>query len=101
MEKTLEREIKGIEITDELIALNKEYSKLDRVYKKYEELIDTIKEVENIPFYNDNDQTKILTKQQNAISKRMDIISEQIQKDLLFIRMGKAAMFIKALKETK
>lgn len=98
MEKDLEREIRGIDITDELITLNKEYGKLANLYQKYEELIDAIKQAENISFLDDNKETKILTKQQNIISKRMDEISETIQKDLLFIRMGKAAMFLKALK---
>ena len=98
LERKIERDVRGIDITDELISLNKEYKKLDILYNKYEELIDTVREMNSVPFYNDNEETKALYKLQKKIAKRMEDITEKVQKDLLFIRLGKCAMIQKALK---
>lgn len=100
LERKLERDIRGIDINDDLIARNKEYQKLDAIYEKYEELLDLIRHTTGIESWEDNEHTKALNKLQRKVLKQMEDITEKVNHDLLFVRLGKCAMIQKSLKES-
>lgn len=97
MSNSLSREIKGIEITDELIVQNKRYQKLAVIYDKYEELIEAIRITEGLASYQSDAQIKALVKMQGVVEKEMSLIYEGTQKGIYLNRMMKSAMYLKAL----
>lgn len=121
MEKTLSKEISGIEITDELIAINKKYQKLGEIYDKYEALIDELSNnytfgsstgnsgEGNAGVENKKDeflierekQIKVLEKMKDKIADQMSKIWEDTRKEIYLHRMLKGAMMLKAFKEVE
>lgn len=123
MEKTLAEEIRGFEITDELIVINKKYSKLGDIYDGYASLIKILENDYTFGFSKDSDpkaggnliqanakddflidregQIKKLEKMQTEILDQMGKIYEDLRKELHLSRMLKGAMMLKAFNEVE
>ena len=94
-------DVVGIEVTDELIAINKKYKTLADLYDKYDEMIDAVRKANGLEFYQDNIDIKGLESQQGAIYKKMRKISDELSKDLFLSRMIKGAMMLKAISQVE
>ena len=109
MEQTLTKEIIGIDVTDELIAINKKYNKLGEIYDGYEKLLDILrnqhiwgtpsKEERADPRMVDREkQITQLEKMQSKVGKEMSTIYEEVKNELYLHRMIKGAIALKVLK---
>jgi len=99
--KNLLKEIQSIQITDELIALNKKYINLGELCDNYDFLIESIRLSLNIAEWEDNSDTRTLTKMRDKIGKQMTKISSDLQKEMFLNKMIKGSMMIKALNEVE
>lgn len=113
---SLQKEIMGFEVTDELIAINKRYQKLDEIYDQYEKLIEALEYVEKSPLVQltssivasdsdldsieDSKELKQLRKMQEKVGREMRKIYDDLRSEIYLHRMLKGAMMMKALKET-
>lgn len=98
-EKEISKEIQGIEITDELIATNKQYIAMNELYDKYDEMMDAIRKANNLKSYQDNADIKAIQGMQRRLLDKMSKVFQKVQHDQLFVKMFKCAMFSKAVKE--
>ena len=93
----LVREVSSIEVSDEIIAMNKRYQKLCELEEQFNSLIES---TESIYGY-DSKETKALEKQRAKIAKESRAIFLNINEQMLFVRMFKGAMMLKAFKEVE
>lgn len=97
---TLIREVSSLEVTDELIELNKKYQKISLLDDKFDELIEAINSVYGLGS-KDAQAIALLKPIEKAREKNFKEyvkVFEEVQKHAFLCRMLKGAMALKALK---
>jgi hypothetical protein len=88
----LRKDIKQVEVTDELINRNKEYQKLCEIYDSYSELIDKLSLIKG-----QEKEVKKLNEMQNVIGKKAYELCHKTNEEQYFMKLAKATMAIKAV----
>lgn len=93
----LVKEVASLEITDELIAMNKRFQKLNELEEKLEE---AEKLAESIYGYGSKEM-KAIEKMKDKVFDEAVVLARQAREHAYLCRMFKGAMMLKALKQVE